>query len=426
MTTTFWLAATVLMALALAFILFPLFFNRPRDRAETDLRNQNLLAYRGRMAELEAEHKAGILDDENYRQLRDELAGSLLDDVSEEPVSTATAKPDSRRTGAWIIAAGSVVLIPALAVYLYQHWGAMDDVEQWVAMQEMSSSDDRVGQVTQLTAQLRERLEENPDNPEGWAMLGQTYMSMERYPDAAWAFERLAEQTSDYPRQAATALGLAAQARFFESKGDMNTTVVAAIEAARAVNPDEVNALGLLGIHAFEQKQFEQAIGYWERIAEVAPNHPQLPSIRQGIEQAYQRLGRSAPAPATPAGSEAVSERGVTVRIELSPAFNGQVPADTTLFIYARRPGERSAPLAVARRTAGELPLELRLTDAFSMTPTAKISDAEEVVIAARLSPGATAMPRPGDWQGALSAPVAVTDAADDQPVEVIINQQLR
>lgn len=425
MTTTFWLAATALMGLALAFVLFPLFFNRSRNRAETDLRNQNLLAYRGRMAELEAEHKAGILDDENYRQLRDELAGSLLDDVSEEPVSPAAAKPDSRRTGAWIIAVGSVVLIPGLAVYLYQHWGAMDDVEQWVAMKEMSSGDDRAGQVNQLSAQLRERLEESPDNPEGWAMLGRTYMSMERYPDAAWAFERLAEQTSDSPRQAATALGLAAQARFFESKGDMNATVAAAIEAARAVNPDEVNALGLLGIHAFEQKQFEEAIGYWERIAEVAPNHPQLPSIRQGIEQAYQRLGRSAPAPAV-SEVEAVSERGVTVRIELSPAFDGQVPADTTLFIYARRPGERSAPLAVARRTAGELPLELRLTDALSMTPTAKISDAEEVIIAARLSPGANAMPRPGDWQGVLDAPVAVTDAADDQPVEVMIDQQLR
>ncbi|MEX0605914.1 MAG: c-type cytochrome biogenesis protein CcmI [Marinobacter sp.] len=425
MTTTFWLAATALMGLALAFILFPLFFNRPQARAETDLRNQNLLAYRGRMAELEAEHKAGILDDENYRQLRDELAGSLLDDVSDEPAAAATEKAGSRRTGAWIIALGSVVLIPALAVYLYQHWGAMDDVEQWVAMKEMSSEEDRAGQMNRLSAQLRERLEESPDNPEGWAMLGRTYMSLERYPDAAWAFERLAEQTSESPGQAATALGLAAQARFFESRGDMNATVSAAIEAARAINPDEVNALGLLGIHAFEQKQFEDAIGYWERIAEVAPNHPQLPSIRQGVAEAYQRLGREAPAPVV-GEAEAVSERGVTVRIELSPAFNGQVPDDTTLFIYARRPGERSAPLAVARSTAGELPLELRLTDAMSMTPTATISDAEEVVIAARLSPAATAMPRPGDWQGALDAPVAVTNTAGGEPVELLIDKQLR
>lgn len=423
MTTTFWLAATALMGLALAFVLFPLFFSRPRERAETDLRNQNLLAYRGRMAELEAEHKAGILDDENYRQLRDELAGSLLDDVSEEPVSPSIVKADSRRTGAWVIALGSVVLIPALAVFLYQHWGAMDDVEQWVAMKDLASGDDRTGQLNQLTTQLRERLEASPENPEGWAMLARTYMSLERYPDAAWAFERLAEQMSESPGQAATALGLAAQARFFESKGDMNATVTAAIEAARALNPDEVNALGLLGIHAFDQEQFEQAIGYWERIAEVAPNHPQLPSLRQGIEQAYQRLGRAAPAVGE---AEAVSERGVTVRIELSPAFDGQVPADTTLFIYARRPGERSAPLAVARRTAGELPLELRLTDALSMAPSAKISDAEEVVIAARLSTGGTAMPRPGDWQGVLEVPVAVTDVPDGQPIELVIDQQLR
>ncbi|WP_166265255.1 c-type cytochrome biogenesis protein CcmI [Marinobacter caseinilyticus] len=425
MTTTFWSAAVALIGLALAFVLFPLFFNRPRHRAEADLRNQNLLAYRGRMAELEAEYDAGNLDPENYQQLKDELAGSLLDDVSDADAVVAGDSPDERRrTSARVVALAGLILIPVVSVTLYQQWGAMDDVEQWLAMQQVSEAGEgRKAQVAQLTDQLRARLTTNPDNPEGWAMLGRTYMNMERYPDAAWAFTQLAQQVAEAPTQQATALGLAAQARFFESQGAMTDVVTQAIVAARAINPDEVNSLGLLGIHAFEQKQFEDAIDYWERIAEVAPNHPQLPSIRQGIEQAYQRLGREAPASA-PMVAAGVSDLGVTVRVTLDDSLVDQVPAETTLFVFARRPGAKSVPLAVVRRTAADLPLQLRLSDEFSMAPSAKISDAEEVVITARLSPSGNAIPQPGDWQGATATPVAVTDGRE--PVPLRIDQQLR
>ena len=81
MTQTFWLTAAVMIILALAFVIAPLFFHRSGRRAELDLRNQNLLAYRSRMAELDREFEAGAMDEDSYRQLREELAGSMLDDV---------------------------------------------------------------------------------------------------------------------------------------------------------------------------------------------------------------------------------------------------------------------------------------------------------------------------------------------------------
>ena len=84
MTDTFWIAATVLIILALSFVLYPVFFHRLGARKQTDLKNQNLMAYRSRMKELDSEYEAGILDDENYRQLKEELAGSMLDDVPEQ------------------------------------------------------------------------------------------------------------------------------------------------------------------------------------------------------------------------------------------------------------------------------------------------------------------------------------------------------
>ncbi|KKM02581.1 hypothetical protein LCGC14_1783030, partial [marine sediment metagenome] len=90
MTETFWIAATVLIILALAFVLYPVLFHRRGTRQQNDLRNQNLMAYRSRMAELKKEHQAGIIDQESYQQLRDELAGAMLDDVPENETPAKT------------------------------------------------------------------------------------------------------------------------------------------------------------------------------------------------------------------------------------------------------------------------------------------------------------------------------------------------
>ncbi|MBW4933671.1 c-type cytochrome biogenesis protein CcmI [Marinobacter sp. F4206] len=416
MTETFWIAAAVLIILALAFVLYPVLFHSTGARERADLRNQNLLAYRSRMKELDAEYEAGILDDENYRQLKDELAGAMLDDL---PENIGPDRLVSGRKSAMAVGLLAILVLPAATFLLYQEWGAMDRVEQFITMQEMGDTDAaRQTRMNELAEQLREKLEASPDNSDGWAMLGQSYMRLERYEDAAWAFRRLADSVEEDGARA-VALGLAAQALFYRSQGAMTEDVAAAIEAARALNPDEVNALGLLGIHAFSQQDYREAIRYWERIGKVAPDHPQLASIQGGIREAYNRLGEEPPA----MKQAAADGPAVTVRVAISDAFRDQVPADTTLFVFARRvDGAGGPPLAITRLTAGALPAEVRLDDSKSMAPEAKISSAEEVMVTARLSRSGNAIAQAGDWQGSLEAPVAVGSGA---PVELIIDKQL-
>lgn len=422
MTTTFWLALAALMGLALVFVLYPLFFHRPEKEAVNDIRHQNLLAYRSRLAELDAEREAGNLDEDTYQQMKEELSGSLLDDVDRSTAGGGrrVARLSGRR---WAVAVAlvSIIAVPAVSLWLYQNWGGASQLEQYQTMLKMQQADASRGQqMAALAEQLRSRLEESPaDNPDGWAMLGRTYMNLENYDEAAWAFEQLAGQLEGNPEEAATAWGLAAQARFFQSKGAMTKPVTEAISRAQARNPDEVNALGLLGINAFEQQDYQAAIDHWERIIEVAPRHPQLPSIREGVAEAYRRLGK--PVPDAVAGAANVS---VTVHVELADRFKDAVAPDTTLFVFARDANGSRMPLAAARLQAQQLPVTLTLDDSMSMGAGARLSDASVVVVSARLSPAGQALPQSGDWQGSTASPIDLK-AYDGKPVSIVIDQQV-
>lgn len=421
MTDTFWIIAAALILLALGFVVWPLFRARAETRIHRDERHQNLLAYRTRIAELDRELEHGIIDQQHYQQLSEELAGSMLDDVPEETEMTPPVRRTPGRKGAIAVAFASVVVIPAAAIYLYQQWGAMDQLEEMRAMAAMSEGEaGRATQMNELAAQLRERLEAEPDNPEGWAMLGRTYMRIEQYSDAVYAYRRLAELDRGTPEDRATAWGLSAQAAFFASQGEMTPEVRDIVSKARALNPDEVNALGLLGIHAFSQQQFEQAIEHWQRIVDVAPQHPQLESIKEGIRAAYARMGEEPPAELSE-GQGGETTTGVTVRVELDDRFAPDVPDNAVVFVFARQAGsEQGRPLAAVRLNASSLPTEVTLSDSDGMGAGPGISSVDAVQVMARISRSGNASPQAGDWQGRIGDPVPVVNGASEAPVLTI------
>lgn len=118
------------------------------------------------------------------------------------------------------------------------------------------------------------------------------------------------------------------------------------------------------------------------------------------------------------AADDAAGRRVVAGRISLSPAAQQLVQADDTVFIFARPPGQAGAPVAVTRKPADTWPLEFRLTDAQSMTNGVRLSDYEQVIVTARVSPG-------GDvdiTSRALEAKSQAIDVASNTPVHLTIN----
>lgn len=295
MPVNFWLSLVLLIVLALVFVIQPMLFQRPGGPSN-DRRGQNLSTYRSRLRELEQERDDGLLDESTFESLRDELELSLLQDVEQEgDRGTHTENPGGRR-GLVLMTLALCLVIPVSALYLYQTFGAQQALAEFRQMQEFRGGNVDQQDIESMVQGLRDRLSNEPDNAEGWAMLARSYMNLERYSDAADAYQNLAaalERTGE--GGAASAWGLRAQALFVANQGQMTRQVQKAIEEAQSRDPDEVNALGLMGIQAFRNGDYRDALKHWERILEIAPDHPQAESIRQGVVAAYSELGEPVP-----------------------------------------------------------------------------------------------------------------------------------
>ncbi|MFE8069543.1 c-type cytochrome biogenesis protein CcmI [Marinobacteraceae bacterium S3BR75-40.1] len=422
MSLSFWLILTALVALALLFVVYPVLRRSQSGKGEPapDRRSQNLAAYRSRLAELEQERETGVLAPEDYESLKEELEAGLLEDV--EVAEQAEERPRAQGRLFWFTSLAAFVLVPVLSLAMYQHWGASDELARVQAMQEWR---DKVAQgeiaVPALLKELRDKLEANPDNVEGWAMLGRFSMRIQDYGQAAYAYQRLADLVGENPMEAAAAWGLVAQARFFDEQGQLTDSVQSAIKKARDRNPNEVNSLGLLGIAAFQQQDFREAIKYWNQLLEAAPQHPQRQTIEQGIARARQALGLP---PVADAGEEKAGGSGaapkvqVELKVSLSESLGEQPAPGDTLFVYAKATSGPPMPLAIKRLTASDLPVTVTLTDKMAMSPRATLATADNVMLIARVSPSGNAMPQSGDWQGQVG-PIEVTTDMGSHTIKI-------
>lgn len=399
----FWLAAGLLLLVALAFLLIPVLRGR-KAQAEEDRTALNVALYQERLAELQAQHEAGTLTEAQLEAGRAEAARELLADTE------GAAADRSARLGR-ALPLFAALLVPALGLGLYAHWGSSDKVQLAREMREQPRT------IEEMTARLEKAVQAQPDSAEGWYFLGRTYMAQERPADAAKAYERAVQIAGRQPEL----LGQWAQALYFASQKRFTPEVQALTEDALKADPNEVTSLGLLGIAGFEDGRFKDAIGYWERLIAVLPqDDPSRAALQGGIDRARERLAEN---------GETLPEREtltksmpqLKVRVDLAAALKDKVQPGDTVFIFARAAEGPPMPLAVKRLTVKDLPAEVVLSDADAMMPQLKISNFPQVQLVARVSREGNA--KSGEWIGrgpALSSatedPQQLTIDSPDQP----------
>jgi len=373
----FWLAAGLLLLVAMSFLLIPVLRGR-RAQSEEDRTALNVALYQERVAELQTQQSEGVLSAAQLDSGRSEAARELLADTEgAEPLRTSKLGKTLPLLAA--------LLVPVLGLGLYLHFGASDKVE---LTREFSQPP---GSIAEMTERLERAVKAQPDSAEGFYFLARTYMAQDRPRDAAAMFERAVALAGRQPEL----LGQWAQALYFASNKQFTAQVQALTAEALQGDPKEVTSLGLLGIAAFESERYQQAVEYWKRLlAVLPPQDPSRSALEGGIARASENLRGSSDKPV------AVVTQGATikVRVDLAAELKAKVAPGDSVFVFARSVGGPPAPLAVKRLTVADLPAEVELGDVDAMMPQLKLSNFPEVQLVARIS--RAGQPTTGEWIG--------------------------
>jgi len=395
--TVFWLIAVLLGTGALLYVLRPLL--KSREDPLVSRRAANIAIYKDQMRELDADRAAGTLAPEDYERSKLELEARLLEDVASEPSTV----PSHGRRAALVVG----IAVPLLAIGVYFATGNLRGLDPHMGAPSEA-------QVEAMVARLAAKMRENPDDVEGWKLLGRSYAVMGRYDDSVKAFAQAAQRAPRDPQLLADFADVLAMSRGGKLAGEPEKLVDLAVQ----LDPKNLKALALLGTAAYERKDFARAADVWSRMLPLVPEGSEdARTISENVEEARKLagIGSSTPKPV------AKAHPGVRGTVRLDARLKKEVKPDDVLFVFARAPEGPPMPLAVLRARAADLPLRFALDDSLAMAQGMTVSSQPRVVVTARIAKSGKPLPAPGDLQGA-SKPVA-NDAAG---VDVVIDSVVR
>ncbi len=388
--TTFVIVAVAMMALALAWVLWPLL--RPTTSRSVEHTAANVTIFKDQFADLDADLARGILSAEQHAESKSELERRLLDEARGSESVRNERRP--HHSYAVIVA----LIAPIAAAALYWQIGTPGALSSQAAVAQDADRPSQE-QIDAMIAKVKQRLEKEPDNVEGWTILARTHYTLGNFQDAAVAYAALtalvpydADLLADY----ADALAMS-QGKSFAGKP------MELVQLALKIDPTQWKALAMAGSEAFERKDYKAAAGFWQRLQDSAPaDSPIRERVQASIDEARSLAGMPPVAQIQKGDPSGVSDaRSVSGTVTLSPALAAKVKPDDSVFVFARPADGSRMPVAVVRARVSELPLRFTLDDSRAMAPTAKISALSEVIINARVSRSGNAIPASGDLEGA-------------------------
>ena len=410
--STFWILAALLTVIALLFVLPPLL--RSRRTTHVNRNDLNTEVIKDQLAELRADLETGRLDENAYNAARHDLQRELLDDVDEN----STARVDDTPRGRWI-AAVLLVMIPAVSIPLYQALGQQDIIQRLAEGPGAAKAPGQQHSLEEMVEKLAERMRQDPENVEGWIMLGRSYASMNRYDDALAAYASAYQLDRDNPALMSDYADIMVTA----NGGTFTDEAGALLDKALAMDPQDIKTLWLSGHWKNQQGDYRGAIEHWQRAVALFPaGNENIAIINQQIQQAKIQLGEDVTGmdePQAQTTSAAAGGSRIQVSVSLDPALADKASPDDTVFIFARASQGPKMPLAIVRKQVRDLPLTVTLDDSMAMAPTMVLSKFPTVTVGARISKSGQAIARSGDMQG-IKDPVTVNK---QESVEIVIGE---
>jgi cytochrome c-type biogenesis protein CcmH len=382
--TIFYLAAALMLIAGYLFFVPSLAGNN--RHTQPSRARLNLTLHQQRQQELALD----AASPEALERLTAESDRNLLGDLES---SGATPHQSPRAGRAALLA--TLLLLPIAALMAYSTLGRPDLVAQ--------PPDKAMADARQAIEGLAGRLKANPDDLEGWVLLGRSLQATQQPGRAATAFEfalKLAPGNPDL-------MGYLAETLAESNQGSMAGRPAELVLEILQKNPNHKAGLWLAGIAAAEAGDVATARRHWQALRVQLPADSKAAGEIAGfiakLDAESSPTSENSPAP-TPAA--AGGGKRLQVKVTLSDSLKEQASPEDTVFVFVRAAEGPPMPLAVVKKQVKDLPLEVELNDAMSMMPGMNLSSFDRLVIGARVSKSGRPVPSPGDLEG-LTEPVS-------------------
>ena len=457
----FFISAALLVIISLAWLLLGLYSS---NESSADQEAVNITLARERLATLDAALADGSIEQATYDYEREQLDYDLAADLRLE-------KQTRIRSGGHLSAGILVaVFVPIAAGALYLNIGDPAALTRSSATADIATAQNATQGATQNTTQgatgqgateggaaqtpasiaellpqMEERLNEQPDDIEGWRLLGRSYLSVGEFEKAINAYNRaLALDGADVATLAQLAESLA-----MTREGQLAGEPLEYVNRALAIDADNEHALWLQSI-AFQQAgDHESALRGFDRLNGMAAGNAEaLATIEQMRSVSVAAVGGDSGA-GTGAGTDGDTAPGadtgtadqasaadesartdapdnatinatIEVTVDMSDDARSAASDDQTVFIFATATEGPPMPLAVSRVQVADLPVTVILDDSMAMLPNMTLSAFDSVNVGARISATGNAIAEPGDW----FSEVPDINPADAGALSLTIDQQ--
>ena len=422
------LAVTLGMALCVAGVVVWVLLRQGPVVTSASQSQANVKVYREQILDLDREHANGHLSDAEWQQSRDELSVRLLQDTAVEDEPQVITQAQSWRTAVVV-----ALVFPISALGLYIWLGAPEAISPMPpasALAEAATEQAAAPNLDQIVENLASKLQADPNNLEGWVLLGRTHRSMGNLDAALSAFDRALKLNADDELILARAEVLAAK-----NQGRFDGEPWRVIREVLQRDPQNYGALLLAGSASYANNRYADALEFWQRARlRLSADHPDVPNLIEAMSTVQAKLKNPASPSSTPAAQSAqgavpaqgsaasgtapaaavasaaggaASALNVSGQVRLSAALKSQTSPTDVVFVYAVPANGERMPLALLKTTVAQLPLKFTLDDSSAMLPDRKLSGASQVLVKARISKSGNAIPQSGDWEGSLG-PVKV------------------
>ena len=289
------------------------------------------------------------------------------------------------------LAAAGLLVVGSAALYVtWSNWG-------WRAAPAADSPQSMV-------AQLARRLEHDPNDLNGWLMLGRSYIVLQEYPLAARAFGRAVSLSEGKNVEALTGQ---AEALALGDESELDGRAGRLIEQALNLEPESGKALFLGAAVAARRGDLPLARARFAKLLSLNPPQGIRPMIEQQIAAIDEKLaGTSTQAAAMqqghPAGDAgATGGPQVRVNVTLAPSLAASAGA-APLFVFVRDSVQGGPPLAV-KRLDSHFPQSVALSPADSMVPGRAFAAGQSVQVVARIARSGSPVAVSGDPFGEVT-----------------------